>query len=305
MDRFHVSATSHWPNYLPEYIARDHGYFADEGLDFDRSAPDDWTQVLADLAAGAADVVLGGLWVPAMYHGRGREYVAFAALNSRNPKVLVTREPRPGFSWMELEGGIVLAPGAGGTAPYVHTAGLMRKAGVNMAEVRWVRDLAGSTLTELFLGGHGDALVTDAINGALLERAGKAAVVAHHDVEGGLMPNSVYYTTRERLDRDDSAWRFCRALHRAYAWLASHGAAEVKELLAREWPGIDTGHLVEIVDDLRARGIWSDIRIDPQGYAEWLRIQTEDGLVSTEVPYDRLVDPRPAQEAVERAGAAS
>lgn len=305
MDRFHVSATSHWPNYLPEYVAKEQGFFADEGLDFSRSAPDDWTQVLRDREAGVADVVLGGLWVPAMYHGRGREYVAFAALNSRNPKVLVMREPRPGFSWKDLEGGIVLAPGAGGTAPYVHTAGLMRKAGVDMAKVRWVRDLAGPTLTEMFLGGHGDALVTDAINGALLERADKAFIVARHDVDGGLMPNSVYYTNRERLERDDSIERFCRALQRAYDWLRVHQAVETKELLAREWPGLNTDHLIEVVDDLRARGIWEDIRIVREGYDEWLRIQTEDGLVSTEVPYEQVVDTRPAQAAVETVGRSS
>lgn len=305
MDRFHVSATSHWPNYLPEYIAKEQGYFEDEGLDFSRNAPEDWTQVLRDREEGVADVVLGGLWVPAMYHGRGREYVAFAALNSRNPKVLVMREPNPAFTWKDLEGGIVLAPGAGGTAPYVHTAGLMRKAGVDMAKVRWVRDLAGSTLTEMFLGGHGDALVTDAVNGQLLERENKAYVVAHHDVDGGLMPNSVYYTNRERLERDDSIDRFCRALQRAYDWLRVHPAVEAKELLAREWPGIDTGHLVEIVDDLRARGIWEDIRIVREGYDEWLRIQAEDGLVSTDVPYETLVDTRPAQAAVDAVGRAS
>lgn len=302
MDRFHVSATSHWPNYLPEYVAKEQGFFAEEGLDFSRSAPDDWTQVLRDREAGVADIVLGGLWVPAMYHGRGREYVAFAALNSRNPKVLVMREPRPGFSWKDLEGGIVLAPGAGGTAPYVHTAGLMRKAGVDMSKVRWVRDLAGSTLTEMFLGGHGDALVTDAINGALLERADKAFIVARHDVDGGLMPNSVYYTNRERLERDDSIERFCRALQRAYDWLRVHQAVETKELLAREWPNLNTDHLIEVVDDLRARGIWEDIRIVREGYDEWLRIQTEDGLVSTEVPYEQVVDTRPAQAAVETVG---
>ncbi|KQY63603.1 MULTISPECIES: ABC transporter substrate-binding protein [unclassified Nocardioides] len=304
MDKFHVSATSHWPNYLPEYVAREQGFFADEGLDFTRSAPTDWTQVLTDLSDGTADLVLGGIWVPTMYHGRGRDYVAVAALNSRNPKVLVMREPAPGFSWRDLEGKIVLAPGAGGTAPYVHTAGLMRKAGVDMTKVRWVRDLAGSTLTELFLGGHGDALVTDAINGALLERAGKASIVARHDVDGGLMPNSVYYTDRERLERDDTVWRFCRAMQRAYDWLREHSAVEAKSLLAREWPGIETDHLIEIVDDLRQRGIWEDIRIAPEGYDEWLRIQVEDGLVGKPVRYDDLVDPRPAEDAVRTVGAA-
>jgi NitT/TauT family transport system substrate-binding protein len=305
MERFHVSATSHWPNYLPEYIARENGYFADEGLRFDRSAPADWTKVLSDLHDGTATVALGGIWVPAMYYGRGQHYVPFAALNSRNPKVLVMREPVSDFAWTLLEHKIVLAPGAGGTAPYVHTAGLMRKAGVDMDTVRWVRDLSGPMMLDLFTGGHGDALVTDAVNGALLERAGRAVIVARHDVDGGPMPNSVYYTLPETLEERDVAWRFCRALQRAYDWLRENSAAGVTDLLAREWPGLDTGHLVEIVDDLRARGLWADIRIERDAYEEWLRIMADDGLVSADVPYDRLVDPRPAAAAVQRAEAAT
>ncbi|WP_051166021.1 ABC transporter substrate-binding protein [Amycolatopsis orientalis] len=304
MDRMHVSATSHWPNYLPEYIAREHGYFADEGLDFGRSAPPDWTKVLSDLHDGTAVAALGGLWVPAMYYGRGQHYVPFAALNSRNPKVLVMREPDPGFTWRSLEHKIVLAPGAGGTAPYVHTAGLMRKSGVDMATVRWVRDLSGPMMLDLFLGGHGDALVTDAVNGAVLERAGKAAIVARHDVDGGRMPNSVYYTLPGTLESSDVVWRFCVALQRAYDWLRENSAAGVADLLAREWPQLDTGHLIEIVDDLRARGLWEDIRIDRAAYEEWLRIMVEDGLVSADVPYEKLIDPCPADAAVERVAAA-
>ncbi|NUS00672.1 MAG: ABC transporter substrate-binding protein [Kribbellaceae bacterium] len=290
MTRLHVSATSHWPNYLPEYVAREFGFYEEEGLDFSRSAPDDWTQVLRDLESGTADVVLGGLWVPAMYHGRGREYRAFAQLNARNPKALVTREKTADFDWKDLEGKTVVAPGAGGTAPYVHTAGLMRKAGVDMSKVRWVRDLSGSMLTELFLGGMGDALVTDLVNASLLEHRGEAYIAVRHDRAGGLMPNSVYYTTDDALARDDGRIeRFYRALQKAYDWLKAHEASELRGLLAREWPALDTDVLVPIVDDLRVSGIWDDLRISEEGYDEWMRILAEDGLLDHAPAYDDLV----------------
>ena len=298
MDRFHVSATSHWPNYLPEYVAREFGFYEDEGLDFSRSAPDDWTRVLTDLDTGEATVSLGGLWVPAMYHGRGRELIAFAQLNAVNPKVLVTREPAPDFDLKDLEGTVVLAPGAGGTAPYVHTAGLMRRTGVDMSRVRWIRDLSGPMLTEMFLNGAGSALVTDAVNGAFLQRAGKAHIAFRHDQAGGAMPNSVYYTSRAVLDRDDKVvWRFCRALQRAYDWLKEHEAAELTDLLKREWPQLDTEFLATVVDGLRAGGLWDDIRVNEQGFAEWMAILAEDGLIDAPVPYAALVDPRPAADA--------
>ena len=300
MKKFHVSATSHWPNYLPQYIADAEGYFEAEGLAFSRTAPADWTQVLDDLDSGTADVALGGLWVPAMLHERGRELVAFAALNSRNPKVLMMREKRPDFSWSDLEGGIVLVAGAGGTAPYVHTAGVMRDAGVDMSKVRWVRDLSGSMLTQMFLGGHGTAMVTDAINGAMLEHAGAAAIVARHDTVGR-MPNSVYYTLPGNCN-SEGVQKFCRALQRAYVWMAENSASQARAVLAQQWPGVDTDLLVGIVDDLRKRGIWEDIRIDRQAFDDWIEMQREDGLVSSRPSYEDLVDPRPAEAAVAAVG---
>lgn len=293
-----VSATSHWPNYLPEYIAADHGYFADEGLDFSRWAPDDWTDVLPDLDQGRAHAVLGGLWVPAMYHGRGREYRAFAQLNARNPKAIVARQPIGGFQISDLAERTVLTPGAGSAAYYIHTAGLLRRAGVDPSRVRFIRDLSTGILTELFHGGLGDFLITDVVNAFALERAGHAHIVLRIDAIG-LMPNSVYYTTPEHLDGDDRLpWRFAAGLARAMAWIRDHPAREIAPLLRRQWPGLDTGLLVDVVDDLRAAGLWSDIRIDPSSYAEWQAMICEEGLTDTPLGYDALVDPRPAEAAV-------
>jgi NitT/TauT family transport system substrate-binding protein len=293
-----VSATSHWPNYLPEYIAADHGYFAQEGLDFARWAPETWTDVLPDLDQGRAQAVLGGIWVPAMYHGRGREYRAFAQLNARNPKAIVTRRPTPDFHWSDLAGRTVLAPGAGSAAYYLHTAGLLRRAGVDPHRVRFIRDLSTGTLTELFHGGLGDFLITDVVNAVGLERTGRAHIAFRID-SVGLMPNSVYYTTPEHLDRDDQLpWRFAAALARASDWIQHNPAREVAPLLRREWPALDTGLLVDVVDELRASGLWKDIRIDRGGYDQWQAMLAEGGLIDAPVAYDTLVDSRPADAAV-------
>lgn len=300
---FGVSATSHWPNYLPEYVAAEHGYFAEEGLDFHRWAPDPWTGVLDDLETGRAKAVLGGIWVPAMYHGRGRDYRAFASLNARNPKAFVTREPAPevaavDFDWAGLVGKTVLAPGAGSAAYFLHTAGLLRRAGIDPGDVHFVRDLSTGILTDLFLAGMGDVLITDVVNATVLARSGRGHIALRVDALGP-MPNSVYYTTPRMLDdAEEAPWRFTRALARAMAWLREHPAREVEPLLRREWPGLDTGMLVDVVDDLRGTGLWDDVRIDRSSYDEWIGMLAQaGGLIDAPIAYDDLVDPRPAEAA--------
>ena len=158
MDLLRISATSHGLNYLPEYHAAATGGFARRGLEVAAWARDPWTGTLDDLAAGEADLVLGGIWVPAMYAGAGRDLVAVGQLNARFPMVIVTREPVADFTWSWLTGRTVLAPGAGGTAPYEFTAGVMREHGVDPGAVRFVRDLSTEMLRELFEHGAGDAM---------------------------------------------------------------------------------------------------------------------------------------------------
>jgi hypothetical protein len=57
VDRFRVSATGRGPNYLPEFVADDLGFFAQEDLLVERCVPAPWDGVLDDLASGRADVV--------------------------------------------------------------------------------------------------------------------------------------------------------------------------------------------------------------------------------------------------------
>src|SRR5579859_6269839 len=109
-----VSATAHGVNYLPEYVAREHGIFASHDLDVPYRPRNPWDGVMHDLADGSADLALGGLWVPAMYAGNGRNFVAVAQLNDRFPMAIVTRETAEDFALFWLLGKTVLAPGQGG-----------------------------------------------------------------------------------------------------------------------------------------------------------------------------------------------
>ena len=303
MTSYHVSATSHWPNYLPEYIAVANGYFADEGLEFSRDAPDDWTGVLRSLADGSAQAVLGGLWVPAMYHGRGHDFVAFAQLNARNPKAIVTREPQPDFQLADLKGKLVLAPGAGGTAPYMHTAGLIRQAGIDLSDIRFIRDLSGQTLSDLFAGGMGDAIIVDLVNAHLLEHKGLGTIAYRHADAGGAMPNSVYYTLPHLIGEPDSApWQFTRAIQRAMNWMNDHDGNDCTDLLTRYWPQLPLDVLIDSVDDLKRSGIWTDVRIDPDGFDSWMRILAGEWLIDQPLSYRDIVDPGPAEAAIRAVG---
>jgi NitT/TauT family transport system substrate-binding protein len=292
MDTLRISATAHGLNYLPEYLAGASGGFARRGLEVTARPRDPWTGVLDDLADGTADVALGGLWVPAMYAGKARDLVVVGQLNGRFPMVLVTREAVEGFEWGWMAGRTVLVPGAGGTAMYEFTAGLMREAGAAPAATRFVRDLSTDMLVELFERGLGDAIVVDLLTATGLQRGGIGFMTCRLADVGGPMPNSVYYVRRDRLESlHERIVPFLSAIREAMVELTS-GAVETSELLAAEWPGVPEDVLREATGEFIVNGTWSGIRIEPDASDRLVAILHVAGLVTRAVPYEELVDTR-------------
>jgi NitT/TauT family transport system substrate-binding protein len=298
MDHFRISATGSSANYLPEYVARELGFMADEGIEVDSWVPNPWTGVLEDIDSGAAEAALGGIWVPAMLFNRGRNYVVFAQLNSRFPMALLGREAFDPFDWHLLEDKVVLVPGSGGVAPFQFLAGLLREHGIRLPSITFVHDLSGELLARMFAGGTGDFLLLDELTATSLARRGVGHVAAHLAEAGGPMPNSVYYAQPALLEREDQlAWRFTKALRRGMLWLAEHPARDLEDMLRRRWLDVELEVAVEVVDGFRRGGVWSGVRVEPTAYVRWHDMLVAGGLITERVSYSALIDSRPADAA--------
>lgn len=294
MDQLTVSATANGLNYLPEYLADHIGLFAKRDLQVTTVACDPWTGVLDDLASGAADIALGGLWVPAMYANGPRRFSVFCQLNNQFPMGIVLRKPASGeFSLSDLEGKVVLAPGAGGSAPYEFTAGLLREAGVDVAAIRFLRDLSTAMLVELFQAGTGDAIIADLVTAKGLEASGHGAIVFRHLDGGGTMPNSVYYCETARMEEiSDRAGRFTAAVAEAMELLPTVEDSVIDETLLARWPDGDLEVLRSAVAEMKASEVWATTVVDRAACDRWSGILADGGLVTSAPSYDTLIDER-------------
>src|SRR3954470_2345060 len=200
MQRFHVSATGHSLNYLPEYVATWQGFFADENLKVSATVPNPWDLVLSELASGQADAVLGGIWVPAMHFGRSTRYTPFAQVSARAPLAIVGRENVDQFDWSRLAGKVISMKGSNGASIGLFVKLVLKEHGVNPRSVGFVQDLDGLLLSRVFAGGMGDYLVIDYPSALALEAAGGGHVVAPLAIDGGNVPWSVYYAEGESND---------------------------------------------------------------------------------------------------------
>ncbi|OII05195.1 ABC transporter substrate-binding protein [Curtobacterium sp. MCBA15_005] len=291
MDTLQISATANGLNYLPEYVADLGGLFAERGLTVTATACDPWTGVLDDIDSGAAHLALGGLWVPAMYAGTARELSVVGQLNNAFPMTIVARNETAPITLDWLAGKVVLAPGAGGSAPYEFTAGLVREAGFDVAATRFVRDLSTAMLVELYRGGLGDAIILDLVSAEELVAAGGGSIVFRHLDAGGVMPNSVYYTRTDRIEElGDRVPRFMDGIAAAMQRItAGHADAEITAVLAARWPDKDQSLLRRAADEMAAGGVWDSAVVDRDASDRWMRILFDGGLTTHVPSYDELL----------------
>lgn len=291
MDTIRISATANGLNYLPEYLADATGLFRDAGLAVSARPCDPWTGVLDDLESGDADIALGGLWVPGMYAGSSRKLTVVCQLNHTCPKATVHRGDPGEFALADLRGKVVLAHGAGGSGPYAVTAGLLREAGVDPGEVRFVRDLSTPMFLELFRAGLGDAIVLDLVSAMELEAAGHGRIVYRNLEQGGLMPNSVYYCRTDRVEElRDRLTRFVSCIDAAMRKLPDTPQETIDEILTARWPSKDLQVLREAVRQMVDGRVWETVAIDPASSDRWMRMLDESSMLTHVPGYDELAD---------------
>lgn len=294
MQNFHISATGHSLNYLPEYVAVWQGFFEEEGLAVTASVPSSWDLVLSDIGSAKADAALGGIWVPSMFHGRGKRYVPFAQIAARAPLAILGREQPRDFDWQVVPGRAISMKGSNGASVGLFTKLLLRENGVDPLTVNFIQDLDGKMLSDLFVGGMGDYLVIDYPSAVTLASKASVHVVAELPITGGNVPWSVYYAEGESDDaRLDIQTRFSKALGRGMEWILAHDAEEYREFLAKTFPKFSPDLLVGLTDIYRANGMWTTPRIDPDAYALWQQGIADGHLTEAPISYDDLIDTRP------------
>lgn len=295
MTKLNISATGVSINYMPEYLADKLGYFAEVGLEVSSYAPSPWTQVLKDIDSGKYHCVVGGIWVPLIYKRWAKNYFAFAKIASRCPLTIVSRNALNGeFSWKLLEHKTVLVSGGNGASPGLFVSGCANEGGADVSKIHFIHDFTAPMLYELFAGGMGDFVVLKSELAVNLVNLGKGHIAAELALHGGDVPWSVYYGTPEFINHPDNlAGRFTLALQRATTWLLSHSGEDCREILLKNWPGVDLEKSIKIVDKYLKVGMWDKtVDIKEQELTRWQGFLVRGKVIDKIFGYDEIIDRR-------------
>ncbi len=304
--RMTVLMPFHTPFYTPLSAGAALGHFADEGLDVTVVPAAAFGKgTIQALLDGDIEISLGGLMRSFDLAERtGRIIVHFAEVCSRNGFFLLSREPRPDFRWQDLVGKTVISFAEAPT-PWQCMLTVLRRNGVDPAQVRIERERPVPEAVSAFRAGHGDFLEqTEPITEQLIAEGAAHLVVSMGEATGPV-PFTSYMTTPEFLKREpDVMLRFTRAVYRTQRWLATHGPGEISRVIAPAFPEIDPVIRERIVARFLKQDTWArDPLLRRSGHDYLEEILLNGGFITRRQPYEDLVDTEYARRAMGEAGA--
>jgi NitT/TauT family transport system substrate-binding protein len=214
----------------------------------------------------------------------------FAEVNRLNGFFLLSRTPRPDFSWPDLAGRTVISF-AGAPTPWQCMLAVLRRHGVDPGRVTFIRDLHGPDAVAAFQAGRGEFLEAGQPTTEELV-AGGAHLVASMGEATGPVPFSSYMTTPDRLrGQPELLLAFTRAVYRTQRWMAEHGAAEIAEVIAPDFADIPADLRHRSVARYLGQGTWArDPLLRRPGFDALQDILRAGGFIKRRHRYQDLVD---------------
>lgn len=297
-DRLRLVQPFHSIFYAPGVVAVRGGHLAAEGFDATLTTAERAGATVSALLEGRQDVAISGLMRSFELADRGGpRLVHFAAVNDRNGFFLLSREPRPRFTWLDLVGRTVLSF-AGAPTPWLCMQAVLRRHGVDPARVRVVRDLATPEAVAAFRAGEADFLEHGPPVVDELVREGAGHLVASMGEATGPVPFSSLMATPEALaERREVLVRVVRGLARAQRWMAGASAAEIATVIAPAFPEIDTELCLRAVERYVRQSTWvAEPALTRAGFEALQEILLAGGFIRRRHRFEDLVDTTLAAE---------
>ena len=277
--------------YAPFYVALAHGAYAGAGVDvrfISAPRPGDAARGLFD---GTVDVCWGGpMRVMETYKlVPGCDLVSFAEVVTRDPFLLVAREPRPNFRLADLLGLHVATVGEVPT-PWLCLQEDLRRAGIAPGRLDRIGDRS--------MAENIAALRADKVDVVQLFEPFVSALIAEgaaHVWYAAATRGSTSYTTlyaRRGLlaTRREELRRMVRAIRRTQLWVADATGAQIADAIADYFPDVPAKIRVTACARYKSLGIWSTTPVLPrQGYDRLLSSLVSGGFVAG-TPFEVAVD---------------
>ncbi len=287
--------------YAPQYVAIEKGFFTEQGLQIDLSVGQGADKSMTALISNSADIALLGTEAGIYVYNEGKENYAksFAQLTQRAGNFLVSRTDEKNFRWSDLKGKSIIGGRAGGM-PQMILEYILKQNNLDITkDVEIVNNIQFTSTSGAFVAGTGDYTVEFDPSAYAIEKAGKGHVVASLGTDSGVVPYTVYMSTKDYISKNpENIQKFTNAICKAQIWVNTHSSKEIAEVIAPHFQETDLDSLAFMIDRYKNQGTWkTDPTFDENSFTLIQDIMEKGGQLTKRVSFTDLVDNSFAEKA--------
>ena len=274
--------------YAPFYVALAHDAYAAEGVDVAFVTSPRPGDAAVNVMNGTVDVCWGGPMrvMQAYQQISGCDLVCFAEVVTRDPFLLVGREPRPRFTLRDLPG-LRVATVSEVPTPWMCLQEDLRRAGIDPAALRRVADRSMADNVAALARGDVDVV-------QVFEPFASAGdhPVWYAQADRGPTSYTAFYVRRDLLTaRRDELLRMVGAIHRTLSWVGQANGDAIAAAIALYFPNVPPPVLARACARYKALGIWGrDPHLPRAGYDRLRASLVSGDFVSPGTDYEIAVD---------------
>jgi NitT/TauT family transport system substrate-binding protein len=226
------------------------------------------------------------------------DLVSFAEVVTRDPFLLLGREPRPGFALRDLLG-LRVATVSEVPTPWMCLQEDLRRADIAPADLTRVADSSMADNVAALRRGEVDVVqVFEPFASVLLDDG--AGHVWYAQASRGPTSYTTFYARRGLLGaRRDELRRMVRVIHRTQKWVAGASGDAIANAIRRYFEDVPPAVLAASCARYKSLGIWgSDPRLPRAGYDRLRASLVSGGFVSPGTDFEVAVDNSLADEVV-------
>ena len=288
--------------YAPQYVAINHGYFEENGMEIELSTGQGADAVMTAVLSGQCDIGFAGPEASIYVYNEGKEDYTqvFAQMTKRDGSFLVAKEDTDNFSWQDLKGKTVI-PGRKGGVPYMTLEYVLKKNGINPQTDLILDDsIKFDLMAGAFSSGDAEYVTLFEPTASLTEKEGKGYIVASVGAEAGEIPYTAYFAKKSYIENnEDTIQKFTNAIYKGEQFVKEHTSTEIAEAIQSFFPDTDIEQLANAVQSYKDIDAWNDTPIlKEEAYNRLEEVMTMAGELQEKAPYEKVINNKYAEESI-------
>ena len=298
-----VAEVTHSLFYAPMYVAKEKGFFKEEGLEVEIVTTPGADKVMAALLSKDADIGLMGPEATVYVYQNGQKDYAvnFAQLTQKDGSFLLGRDKVDNFSYDILKGKTIIGGRKGGM-PLMTLEYILKKNGLTItengldpnAEVNVRTDVSFDATTGVFVSGESDFVTAFEPIGTQIEKQNKGYIIASL---GELLNEEIPYTCFSSLksymeNNEDKLVKFTKAIIKGLEYVNNSEVKDIIPYLKEDFSSSDEEELTKVITNYKNISTWpKTMEFKEDSFNKLIEIVKEANELDKDiiVPYDKLV----------------